>query len=581
MRRLFLLLLMLMVFLPAAPGYLNAPVLNIAVSGNRIYSQEDILRRADIKTRRGQRLDYVTLQEDLRRVMGLGGFQAVDADLQPYNNGLQVIFVVQENPVIKSLEFAGNRSLSKRQLDQIWKNSIGEQVNYRMLNEDIQRLNRVYHRSGFELSAVERVDISAEDVLRVQVLEPVIREIIITGNNYTHPDLVRREMTLQPGKVYNSNTFYADRLRVFRLGYFSSVSLPEILPTEDPGEIDLYLQVREKKKSLLNVGLGVTSRERFIFSRLNLINLFNTGEQIQINTQYGQEYRNQNETLPKFSYRLRYYYPWFFFRDMSWGISKYLSIGYETLRNTDAETSSLLSIRRDGFSTDLNTPLPFGPQYQMLFEYKDEFVQEDKILSPAVHYLKRSISAVYTYNSLSYWGETGIVLDGDIFQARLEKGGRADFLGGTLFDFDGVDFHRNELQYSRFIPLTEKNHIFGLNYRSGAYTSDRRTNILEGEEYSMGGSSTVRGYADIEPFAVGPKMILLNAEYRYIFNEYWQGVLFYDWGHAFTDPDISVKEFKSGYGLGVRISTPVGPFRFDLGRGELYWIFHFGLGYTF
>jgi len=439
-------------------------------------------------------------------------------------------------------------------------------------------LNRAYRRSGYELSAVQQVDISADNALRVQVKEPEVRNIIISGNVYTADELIWREMSLQPGTVYNSQAFQSDRMRIFRLGYFSFVSLPEIFPAGEA--IDLHLQVREKKKSRLNIGLGITSREQFAFSRLSLINLFNTGEQIQINVQYGQEYRKM-DALPKFGYRLRYYYPWFFFRDMSWGISKYLGIGYESLRNPQKGASDLLSIRRDGFSTDLSMPLPLGPQYRMLFEYKDEFVQEDVLLSPAVSYLKRSISAVYSYSNLNYLGDTAIVLDGDIFQLRLEKGGRADFLGGALFALGGVDFHRNEIQYSRFMPLTETNHIIGLNYRSGAYVSARETNILEGEEYTMGGSNTVRGYADFDPFAVGPKMILLNAEYRYIFNEYWQGVLFYDWGNAFTDPQISVKEFKSGYGLGVRISTPVGPLRFDLGRGELYWIFHFGLGYTF
>ncbi|MDR1997114.1 MAG: BamA/TamA family outer membrane protein [Candidatus Margulisbacteria bacterium] len=560
--------------------YPGAPVLALEVSGNRIYSQEDILTRAQIRTRHGRRLDYALLQDDLRRVMSLGGFRSVDADLQPYNNGLKVVFVVQENPVIRSVDFIGNKSLDLKKIERIWLNRPQEQLNYRTLSGDIERLDRLYRRSGYELSSVEQVDISDNGILRVQILEPVINAVTVTGNVDAPPDLILREMSLQKGAVYNSNALYADRMRIFRLGYFSTVLLPEVAPAEEPGAVDLYLQVREKKKSLLSAGLGVTSQEQFAFSRLSLINLFKTGEQIQLNVQYGQEYRRK-DALPKFNYRLRYYYPWFLFRDMSWGISKYLGVGYETLRNPQSGVDSLLPIRRDGFATDLNMPLPFGPQYQLLFEYKDEFVQEDVQLSPAIHYLKRSLSAVYTYNALHYLGDTGIVADGDIFQLRLEKGGRADLLGEILFDLGGVSFHRTEVQYSRFMPLAENNHIIGLNYRSGVYVSAREKNILEGEEYSMGGSATVRGYADTEPFAVGPKMILLNAEYRYIFNEHWQGVLFYDWGHAFTSPEVSVKEFKSGYGLGLRVTTPIGPLRFDLGRGELYWIFHFGLGYTF
>lgn len=559
--------------------YFNLPVLRIAVTGNRIYSAQDILSRAQIKTRRGQRLDTLTLQEDLNRIMALGGFQAVDVDLRPRGGGLLLFFVVSENPVLREVEFTGNVSLPEEQIRDFWQNKAGEQLNFLTLEKDIQSLNRAYQKEGGELSSVQEVELVSGDTLRVRVLEPVVGEIVLSGNVYARDSLLLREMALSPGKVFNAKTLAADRTRIFRLGYFSSVSLPEIVPGVNDGEVDIRLQVKEKKKSQLNAGLGVTSREQFIFSRFSLINLLNTGEQMQFNMQFGREYRVPN-ALPKFSYRARYYYPWFLTRDLTWGFTSYMNTSYETIRNPESGVGDILAIRRNGFSTDFSLPLPFGRQYNILLEYKDEFVQEDHP-NPDVHYLKRSLALTYIYDSLRYLGETGIVLDGDMYRLHFEGGGNIHFLGQKIISMGGVEFLRNELQYLRYMPLTGDNNVVGVSYRSGAYLSSRERNILEGEEYSLGGGSTVRGYADIEPFAVGPKMILLNAEYRYIFNEYWQGVLFYDWGHAFNDPQISVKEFKSGYGFGARLSTPIGPLRFDLGRGELYWIFHFGMGYTF
>ncbi|MDR1114330.1 MAG: BamA/TamA family outer membrane protein [Candidatus Margulisbacteria bacterium] len=559
--------------------YFNLPVLYIAVTGNQIYSAQDILSRAQIKTRRGQRLDAPVLQEDINRIMALGGFQAVDVDLQPRGGGLLLLFVVSENPVLRAVEFAGNVSLPETQIRDFWQTEAGEQLNFLTLEKDIQHLNKVYQREGYELSSIQEIKLVSDNVLHVRVVEPVVGEIILSGNIYTHGDLLRREMALSPGKVFNAKTLAADRMRIFRLGYFSAVLLPEITPGVNDGEVDIRLQVRPKKKSQLNAGLGVTSREQFAFARVSLINLLDTGEQIQLNMQFGREYRLPN-ALPKSSYRARYYYPWFLTRDLTWGFTSYRNTSYETIRNPESGVGDILAIRRNGFSTDFSLPLPFGRQYNILLEYKDEFVQEDRP-NPDLHYLKRSLALTYIYDSLRYLDETGIALDGDMYRLHFEGGGDLHFLDQKIISMGGVEFLRNELQYLRYIPLTGDNNVVGVSYRSGAYLSSRDRNILEGEEYSLGGGSTVRGYADIEPFAVGPKMILINAEYRYIFNEYWQGVLFYDWGRAFDDPQISVKEFKSGYGFGVRLSTPIGPLRFDLGHGELHWILHFGLGYTF
>ncbi|MDR1452619.1 MAG: BamA/TamA family outer membrane protein [Candidatus Margulisbacteria bacterium] len=561
------------------PEYFNLPILRIAVTGNQIYSAPDILNRAAIKTRRGERLDTAVLQEDLSRIMALGGFRAVDADCQPRGGGLLLFFVVSENPVLREVEFADNVSLPEEQIRDFWQNKTGEQLNFLTLEKDIQHLNRAYQKQGNELSSIQEIELVSDNALRVRIVEPVVGEIVLSGNVYTSDSLILREMALAPGAVFNAKTLAADRVRIFRLGYFSSVLLPEIVPGVNDGEVDIRLQVTEKKKNQLNAGLGVTSREQFAFARFSLINLLDTGEQMQLNMQFGREYRVP-AALPKFGYRARYYYPWFLTRDLTWGFTTYLNTSYETIRNPESGVGDILAIRRNGFSTDFSLPLPFGRQYSILLEYKDEFVQEDRP-NPEVHYLKRSLALTYIYDSLRYLGETGIALDGDMYRLHFEGGDNIYFLGQRIISMGGVEFLRNELQYLRYIPLTGDNNVVGVSYRSGAYLSSRERNILEGEEYSMGGSSTVRGYADIAPFAVGPKMILLNAEYRYIFNEYWQGVLFYDWGHAFTDPQISVKEFKSGYGFGARLSTPIGPLRFDLGRGELHWIFHFGMGYTF
>ena len=188
---------------------------------------------------------------------------------------------------------------------------------------------------------------------------------------------------------------------------------------------------------------------------------------------------------------------------------------------------------------------------------------------------------MYLYNGLTLLENASIYNDGESFSLRVEKGGALAGLGRIWVGLGGVDYTRVDMKYSRYYALAPDNHILGFSYRTGTFVSARKTNVLEGELYTVGGSTTVRGYADIQPFAIGSKLAVINFEYTYLFTPTIQGVLFYDWGNAFDSVYVSVKEFKSGAGFGLRLGTPVGPIRFDLGRGEKYWVLHFGLGYMF
>jgi outer membrane protein insertion porin family len=557
---------------------LTLPVESVSVSGNRIYSETYILEAAPVRTRPGFRIDSITMQEDIRRIMALGSFSAVAVAYELGAYGVRVVYEVTEAPVLTGVSFSEKSVFASSRILHRWYHQPDQQLNYLLLDKDIARLNALYQREGFSLSSVTGVELQGS-TLNVVCREPVINEISVTGNVYTKTELIRRELLSKPGDVYNAKVMNESRTKIFSLGYFSLVSLPEIVPADKPGKVDVRLYVKEKKKSNLNFGIGVTSREQFAFAKLNLLNLFNTGEQLFFSFQSGYEYRISN-AYPKLDYRFRYFNPWFGFQNVSFGYTKYLAINYEALRNRTADTDELLQIRRDGFSTDWGFPLPFGSQYRFITEYKDEVVSEVGV-SPRVKYTNRSVAGTYLYTGVSMISGTSIPYDGELFKLRLEQGGAIQLGQAMRFVLGGVEFSRVDTQYSRYVSLAEKNHIISTTYRTGSFVSSRQSNVLEGEEYTVGGGTTVRGYADTAPFATGPKLAVINTEYHYLFSDTLQGVLFYDWGNAFTDVNVSMKDFKSGYGFGLRYLTMIGPLRFDLGRGEKYWVFHFGLGWTF
>ena len=97
------------------------------------------------------------------------------------------------------------------------------------------------------------------------------------------------------------------------------------------------------------------------------------------------------------------------------------------------------------------------------------------------------------------------------------------------------------------------------------------------ERFFAGGANTIRGYKERwvgpvdqgadEPIG-GDSLLIGNAEVTFpIYEKILKGAIFYDVGNVWEkSTDFLVGGgYKSGVGLGIRINTPVGPFRLDYG----------------
>ncbi|MCX5666482.1 MAG: outer membrane protein assembly factor BamA [Candidatus Omnitrophica bacterium] len=97
------------------------------------------------------------------------------------------------------------------------------------------------------------------------------------------------------------------------------------------------------------------------------------------------------------------------------------------------------------------------------------------------------------------------------------------------------------------------------------------------ERFFAGGANTIRGYKERK---VGPRdpgsdepiggeaLLLGNAEVTFpIYEKILKGAIFYDIGNVWAKSGDFLKtgDYKSGAGIGIRVNTPVGPFRLDWG----------------
>jgi outer membrane protein assembly factor BamA len=160
----------------------------------------------------------------------------------------------------------------------------------------------------------------------------------------------------------------------------------------------------------------------------------------------------------------------------------------------------------------------------------------------------------------------------------LETAGR--FLGGE------EEFRKLTAEYRRFMPVHGKD-VLAARIMGGISNG----NVPLFETYSVGGANTLRGYEE-ERFR-GERFLLANLEYRRAVTDKLTGVLFVDagdaYGGAFTTPmpgfTISAEDqsmsWHVGAGFGLRVITPLGPLRFDIGFGSEGSRPHFNFGHTF
>ena len=100
------------------------------------------------------------------------------------------------------------------------------------------------------------------------------------------------------------------------------------------------------------------------------------------------------------------------------------------------------------------------------------------------------------------------------------------------------------------------------------------------ELFFVGGSETVRGYKFGD--FIGEKTITINGEYRFPITDIIHGVVFVDTGSAWDRSErMSLSDLHTGYGVGVRLDTPIGVLRLDYGIGEEGGQAYFSLGQAF
>jgi outer membrane protein insertion porin family len=527
-------------------------ITGIEVQGNLLTPDKQVMDV--VFSRIGDSLLQEKIRGDIKAIYALGYFSDVSVDFVPHAGGTKVVFEVAENPILLEIVVAGNTVYTTAEILALLSTKRGNILNYKTLQEDIERINSHYKDNGYVLARVIDVDTDQiNSVLRIKVIEGVVESIALEGNDSTQDYVILRELKTKPGSILNEQILKKDLRRVFNLGFFSEVN-PNFEPGSAPDKVIIILKIKESRTSTINFGGGYGEREGwFGFVDLSINNLMGTAQGLLIRGQSGSELS---------TYQFKYTNPWFmperFGDHTSFTFRRWLTIGrdiYLTEQNA----------RYNGFDVSVGKPL--WEDYNISWTLGSELVSPHGDSSFEA-YQSDTIGLTFSYDTRDFWLNP---TEGRFYSLSLKQGWKHAAATTGFFKI-GWDINH-------YYPVAE-NQVLAFHIGAGIGFDD----IPIGEEYWAGGANTVRGYYASDAKR-GKRKLILNGEYRLNFSELFQGVFFYDWGNAWNDGPPQFNDFVSGWGPGIRINTPLGPIRLDWGvpKGKTFGegIMHFSIGQAF
>ncbi len=486
---------------------------------------------------------------------------------------------------VGSVDFSGDLLFTQEDLNDFVDIDESEIFVYETLQKDLQALQAKYGDLGYAFANIiprtkineekQEVDITF-DIDKGQ--KAYFGKINVVGNTKTRDKVVRRELFIFEGELYNETKKRESLANVRRLGFFDEVNFRTSTPPGQPQILDIDIVVKERNTGSIQVGAGYSSFQRFILNaQINQTNLFGRGQRLGLTINYSE-----------LDSRFNFSFTEPFFLDTPWSVGTDF---FYTSRNT-------LNFVENRIGVALRLGHPIAKYLNTFVRYKldetnidldDNNGDPDLFPVETVDGITSSVTTTLVYDQRD---DRLVPKDGVFGSFSFEYAG----LGG---DNKFLKTIANARYYKKvFWELVWRNNITYGNIQ----TLDDERGVPFNELFLLGGANTLRGFrffqvgkrkfsvlrGEERPFG-GEQQLFYNLEFEFplITEAGIRGVSFYDIG--FADDSLEFDEFRSNYGFGFRWFSPIGPLRFEWGfpvdrqreLGEAPFNFEFAIGTPF
>src|SRR6266581_306719 len=569
----------------------------IHFEGNAHFSEKVLRKQMKTKGKtpiyfvdKSGRLDEVQLEQDLDKLRefyqdhGYIDVEVKEVRRERTEKGPMILTVViSEGPQyhVRKLTVSGYQVASEPRIRALLKMKEGSVYSPKQLRDDAKAVADAYGSGGYvDLVVLPEGEPAGPAQIDVHYkIEEGVRSFVnrvnIEGNTRTKDKVIRREVLVAPGDVFNTVRVDITKKRLDNLGYFAKVeTYPE--ETDIPGRKDLTILVQEKRTGSLSFGGGFSTIDKLVgFAELTQGNfdLFNWpsftggGQKFRLRLQYGTERKDFILTITE---------PYFLDRRLAltgqafYTEANYLSADYDQ--------------RNYGFMFELRKPINTYTYGTLGYTLQNVEIFNVAAASPEFILLQ---SGTFTESKVF----SSLVSDSRDNPLLSHRGQRITFSPSIAGGFLGGDtqIYALDLEGSQYFHLP-KDTILVLNGEIATVSQWGNGNEVPiFERLYLGGSNNLRGF----PFReVGPQqngepvggqsMARATIEWTFPIIEKARGAVFYDTGFDNTSAwSFGFNHMASDIGVGLRLDLPIGPLRLDYGYSVMRDGYHGGGHFTF
>ncbi|MCP4685517.1 MAG: outer membrane protein assembly factor BamA [bacterium] len=295
----------------------------VIMTGNSRVKADDLIKKMRNRKRgflRSSDFAKEKYDEDLEKVITeyhkkgyIDAFLISDSTtIDSVTNRMTIFLEVYEGPryYFGTSSFKENEILPSELLQGLMKHQEGEVFDAEKYDESIFEIYTAYQEVGhLHIRVLDERTTRADSLIDVSYtisegLPSHVNLVKIVGNNRTKEKVIRREITVRPGQVFNRSLLIRSVRDVMALNFFANV---EPVPVDLPnGDVDIEFNVEEKQTGQISAGAGYNSQDKLVGNLgMGIPNLGGNGQNLSFNVEFG---KNRN------SFSLSFTEPWLFGR---------------------------------------------------------------------------------------------------------------------------------------------------------------------------------------------------------------------------------------------------------------------------
>ncbi len=497
----------------------------------------------------------------------------------PLRHTLDISLEIDPGPqtLVNQVSLSGNESLSELELRPKLTLAKGSPFNPIRLQEDQNALLTAYRSRGFKNAELDVVISAADEQneidLRFEIREGLRHKVAaleVRGRRRTGEKFIIRESGLKLGTPSTLQNFSRAKKRLYDSGAFRTVSITaRDTESAEAGQDTVLIEVEEAPLLTLNYGLRYNSEEKIEgHGELNFNNLFGAGRK---------GFVSYRESSLQRDLRFSMLFPYLFGLKLNTLFSLY---------NQEESRENIITSTR-GLSVQQQISLPLDFTFSYLYRFNRIHTYELESWGP------------FPFDFTIKLSEIGLSLLRDVRNDRLNPSAGSYFSASLTY---APEYLGSDLPYVSFFSQyslareIKRKLVWAAGLRLGladAFSGE----LIPGKRFFAGGGNSVRGFrldslGPRDPYldraSGGMALLIVNNELRFPLLGPLGGAVFHDCGNVWgAVSELKPGELRHGAGFGLRLDSPLGLLRLDLGfnlrprPGESRSVLFFSLGQAF